>query len=204
MKKLLSCSIIALSVLASAGVSQAADLISPDPYIPLQAPNFSWTGFYAGAQGGYYHANVEGIAGSQASGSLGGYAGYNYQFANQFVLGAEADYNAAFGTYGGFGYELSSFGSLRARLGYAMDRTLIYATGGLGIMDFKNNGGGGNPGVEYGFAIGAGAEYMFTDNISVKAEYLYMNFQDTFEDVGAPAGVSTDIHNLRIGAAYHF
>ncbi len=205
MKNLIRSTIAAVSVLAFAGVSQSADIIvEADPVVQLQAPNFSWTGMYAGIQGGYFDTSVDSAPGSQSSGNLGGYAGYNYQINNRFVLGVEGDYNKAFGTYGGFGYELSSFGSLRGRAGYAMDRTMVFATGGLALMDYERSTGAGDPGLETGYALGAGVEHMFMDNISAKAEYLYMNFSDTFEDVGAPAGISTDIHNVRVGVGYHF
>lgn len=71
------------------------------------------------------------------------------------------------------------FGTVRARVGYAFDRLLVYATGGLAY------GGGGGCGVfddcgdiRLGYAAGGGIEYAFTDNLSVKLEGLYVNLDD--------------------------
>ena len=207
--KILRNSLLALPLIACAGAVNAADAIiepAPAPVAPVVAdpPGF-WHGFYVGALLGYHHETVDTVAGNGSGASLGGYVGGNYRFNNNIVVGVEGDYNAAFGDFNGFSWELSSFGSVRGRLGYAMDRWHIYATGGLAIMDFKASVGGvGNPGVETGWAAGGGVEYMVTDNISARAEYLYMDFSDTFQDVGAPAGISTDVQNVRAGVAFHF
>lgn len=89
-------------------------------------------------------------------------------------------------------------GSLRARLGWATDRTLVYATGGLAFMSadysvgltpgfFKGTKDAGEfvPGDRFadsfsttsiGFTVGAGLAFLLTDNISLGAEYRYTDF----------------------------
>lgn len=132
---------------------------------------------------------------------LGGVqAGYNLQF-GALVLGVEADYQrtgaerssqligSALGPTYNVSAEVKYFGTVRARLGYAFDRTLIYATGGLaygeggGDISIKPGtpsmivpGGpysGGDTQTHVGYALGGGLEYALTSNISFKAEYLY-------------------------------
>jgi outer membrane immunogenic protein len=157
----------AAALLASA--AQAADLsarAAPPP--PIAAvPIFTWTGFYVGANiGGGWLTNSErtvfdpvtgtfiDIGGNNTSGVVGGgQIGYNYQFGS-VVVGLEADIQGAdlrrsrnrneflFATPAFIAANergVEWFGTVRARLGYAFDRVLIYATGG-----FAYGGGGGN------------------------------------------------------------
>src|SRR5262249_50996340 len=75
----------------------------------------------------------------------------------------------------------------RARVGYANDNWLFYATGGLAILGAKTSFtpagvSCGTFGIvncsgtdkQVGAALGAGLEYGFTQNISAKLEYLYL------------------------------
>ena len=163
----------------------------------------------------------------QTSGFIGGgQIGYNWQ-TSSLVFGLEADFDFAnrnkqngffartncenFGgppcNSGQFDHFLSSsrsggdFGTFRGRLGFAMDRTLLYVTGGLAWGDNSNNTtvtdyrlqtvatqlasyagvksdtflSNGNNGTSVGFAVGAGLEYALSQNWSVKAEYLYVS-----------------------------
>ena len=68
----------------------------------------------------------------------------------------------------------------RARAGYAMDRALLYVTGGYaGAEDTINV-----PGMHLFDRLAQrrrdrrGIEYAFTNNISAKAEYIYAPFDD--------------------------
>src|SRR5450830_1778524 len=128
------------------GVAAAADLPTKAPmYSP--APVFSWTGFYVGLNAGYGWANtsITGVAGSSnLNGFLGGaQIGYNWQGASPLVLGIEAYFqgtgqrrsDTALGIT--VDQSLPWFGTVRGRIGYAFDRTMIYATGGLAYADYK-------------------------------------------------------------------
>ncbi|ALA17935.1 MULTISPECIES: outer membrane protein [unclassified Chelatococcus] len=137
----------------------------------------------------------------KSEGFLGGaQVGYNYQF-GAFVVGLEADIQYAdmsdTGTsFAAAGFaegkkELEWFGTLRARLGFAaMDRLLIFATGGLIYGDtklthsvFDTTGAllavGSKSDTQAGWTIGGGLEYAFTNNLTAKAEYLYYDLGDT-------------------------
>ncbi|CAH1668393.1 outer membrane protein [Chelatococcus asaccharovorans] len=168
------------------------------------------------------YAGTYGNNDSSDGGFVGGaQIGYNYQF-GQFVAGIEADIQYAdlgssrdnnewsyyyytqnkgalpyYGTNSG-GNSVEWFGTVRARLGFALDRALIYATGGFAY------GGGGNDNnndelyayygsnaaangypwyygrkngndSSAGWVVGGGLEYAFTDSLTVKLEGLYVN-----------------------------
>lgn len=181
---------------------------------------------YLGADGS---ASVDGLLG-------GAQVGYNYQVGT-WVFGAEADYQAVdldtsssfLGSVAGPYYEtsaeLQSFGTVRGRIGYAIDNVMIYGTAGLAVGQAKAGlsvqGGTPNPDAPVysqsesqtmvGYAIGAGAEWAIArSNWSVKAEYLYTDFgKKTFnfdfgpEDKATSRGdVSASI--LRAGLNYRF
>lgn len=167
----------------------------------------------------------------------GAQVGYNYQMGS-IVLGAEADImytdlekrTSILGTSGAtstFRQELSYLGTVRARLGYAFDRTLVYATGGLAYGDVQNTASfssaaninqidyfGRRSDVEVGYTVGGGVEYAFTNNISLKAEYLYYDLGKKNVPVNltafGPAGGSyvskfeNNGHIVRAGLNYRF
>ena len=133
----------------------------PHPFI---APT-NWTGFYVGGFAGVAAGRTDvqfvgtpfPIAGERpwVAGGLGGFeAGYNYQFANKFVLGVEGDIGAtnlhggrtAGATDGlpppGFSPALYTIqdrtnwmATVTGRAGYAWNRTLLYVKGGVAIED---------------------------------------------------------------------
>ncbi|MBE7249106.1 MAG: porin family protein, partial [Actinomycetospora chiangmaiensis] len=101
----------------------------------------------------YNRNNREGFSG-------GGQIGYNYQFTpgSGIVVGFEADaqyldfggrpryatnaavINPGFVPLNGTLNTLDFFGTVRGRLGYAFDRTLVYATGGFAYATGTNDG----------------------------------------------------------------
>ena len=133
----------------------------------------------------------------------GGQAGVNWQI-NQFVLGIEADGQALVGNhdnnrnnffnFGNNGDNTRFLGTVRARGGIAFDRFLVYGTGGfaygtgptinnfnpllVGATPFFNNNDNGNNWL-FGYAVGAGIEWAFYNNLSIKAEYLYTDIRRT-------------------------
>ena len=201
MKLILS---VAFSLLASTAF--AADAIVAD--VVHVAPVFSWTGGYVGVQGGYTgtksHLNNVGEIDLGASPtvdslSLGGFIGYRYQFDNKIVAGIEADANWLSGSASEPWYNTDIFmnypdspvlepnwdASIRATLGYAMDRWLPYVTGGVAFLDYdvnvlprvyKNQLRTG--GTETGWTLGAGLAYAFTDKLIGHVDYRYADFGD--------------------------
>lgn len=113
--------------------------------------------------------------------------GYNWQgFGySPLVVGIETDIEASTILGQGsnadgdaFKSRLQALGTVRGRLGYAMDRTLVYATGGLAYGSVDNEavsaGYVNNPNtVVTGYVLGGGIEYKIKHDLSVKVEYQY-------------------------------
>ncbi len=92
----------------------------------------NWSGLYFGANGGYGWADND----SSINGGFGGgQIGYNFQ-RGKIVFGAETDIRAPV-LRGAASATLDYFGTVRGRVGYAFDRTLVYGTGGLPMADFQ-------------------------------------------------------------------
>jgi len=181
-----------------------------------------------------------------AGGFAGGQVGYNAQLGH-WVLGIEADFQGAdisdqsassitpYLAPGGVATftstsRVGSFGSLRPRLGYAWDRTLVYATGGFAWGDvrhsmlWRDNFGFSaqdtTRNLETGYTVGAGFEHMFSCCWSVKLEYQYVNLGSqhyiapelfTVSGTGGVAtafaintDTQTDFHTVRVGLNYKF
>jgi outer membrane immunogenic protein len=204
----------------------------------------TWAGFYVGVNGGYaFGSGSQQIIDTNSVGAIdifrtaepsggfgGGQIGYNWQgaFGSRLVLGVEADFQGAGieGEHTGIGtaagletnrVNIDWFGTVRGRLGYAFDRTLVYATGGLAYGDVDSRLSSPNaPGIferkhdtQVGFVAGAGVEYKITPVWSVKAEYQYIDLGSE-RLVGTPgfAGFHTNdldtaFHTVRVGLNYH-
>lgn len=210
------------ALLAGAAFSAAATSAMAADAVYDFAPVYDWTGAYIGAHVGYGWADVDrsstALANSyNANGFLAGvHFGYNHQI-DQFVVGIEGDIEWANlnGDDNGVGgtvdeTDFNWTGSIRARLGYAFDRLLVYGTGGIAFAGIDQNNAGGVPAsiqkTYTGWTIGAGAEYAFADNLTTRIEYRYSDFGK--EDF-APAGLvpfSNDItsHSVRLGISYKF
>ncbi len=199
---------IAASLLVAAGAAQAADMYSPSAKdAPVYVSASNWGGFYIGATVGaaglktkyaepleYTDTKMAPITGGGAIGGLT--VGYNWQF-GKVVLGVEGDWSAASvgdssGDYYGSGRStLSDFATIRGRLGYTFDRTLIYATGGAAFGDFKSCFGSyyaftypseyckSANGFVTGYTVGGGVEQALTEHLSMKLEALYSDFGTT-------------------------
>lgn len=121
--------------------------------------------------------------------------------------------------------------TVRPRLGWATDNFLIYGTAGVSVTNIKykerfhdtfanaNETSSFNT-VKAGWNVGAGAEYAFMPNWSLKAEYLYTDFGNvngTSTNLTAYSGptlsfptnvfshsTSLSSNLLRVGVNYHF
>jgi outer membrane immunogenic protein len=205
----------------------AADLPTrkapPVPYTP-PPPIFSWTGFYVGANGVYgwgdVHGPNNGVFGSPSGGMGGVTAGYNYQI-GQFVTGLEGDFDwgdisenktLAGGDFSK--YHVQDFATFRGRVGVAMDRALLYVTGGYAggeihttLVDAAIPAAFSQSNWQSGYAVGAGIEYAFTNNISGKAEYLFSSLGEKTYAAADPVLATRsglDISMIRAGINYKF
>lgn len=168
--------IMAAALTFASAAASAADFPQYTKAAPIQSA-YSWTGFEIGVFGGYgLSKETAGISGANPIGNflvgsgavpstiktdaqggvVGGFVGYNYQFAPQWVAGLEAD--LAFSDIKGkdgrvlttapFGFnaslttnvqtELDWYGTVRGRLGYLLTpNVMIYGTGGLAYGEIK-------------------------------------------------------------------
>jgi outer membrane immunogenic protein len=114
--------------------------------------------------------------------------GYNYQI-GQLVLGVEGDFQGW--TVGELRYTAITGdfltahskwgGSIRGRLGYAVDHTLLYVTGGAAFASMETSipftGISIGDGTRVGWTVGAGLDYAFTNNWFTGLEYRYSQYQ---------------------------
>jgi len=224
-------------ILAPVGMASAADL---NEALPVAA--YDWSGLYAGVHFGYAAGRSNffiaggGFGGAtdlnlplDPDGFIGGvHIGTNYQMANRFVIGAEADltYNKADAVIpldangGGFSTllrsELKWSGAARLRVGYAFDRTLPYIAGGVAAAKYEVTAIGGSGAIQIpfhdethvGWTVGAGVEHAFTDRWIARVEYRYSDFGS--KDLSIAAGLNTatsvdlQTHDVRAGLSYKF
>jgi outer membrane immunogenic protein len=210
MKKFLLAALMA-GVATSAFASDLPTRKAPPAPMPAYVPPvFTWTGFYLGINGGGAFATGGGDFGNPSGGVVGGTIGYNYQM-GQLVLGVEGDWDWAdmdqhgVNAVGFYKNNIDDILTARARLGYAFDRTLLFVTGGYAGMDERVSFPGlGTSASSWrsGGAIGAGVEYAFTNNITAKAEYLFLPMGNDVTLLGAKA--DSDISLVRAGLNYKF
>lgn len=196
-------------MVASAGFLAvlAVPAFAADPAVdvPMTAPGFDWTGYYAGLQAGYGWGQsdisvTEGapfsIAPDIDGGFVGGHVAGLWQF-DQAVLGAEADlnYSAIQGTTESglgspFGTDIKWFGSVNAKAGYAMDRLLVYGIGGVAFAGIETSQVAGpafaSTRTNVGWTVGAGVDYALTDKFVVGAQYRYYDFGSEHYEVAEP------------------
>jgi outer membrane immunogenic protein len=214
MKKFLLAALLA-GVATSALAADLPTRKAPPPPTPAYAPPaFTWTGFYIGVNGGYGFGDLtKSNFGSPSGGLVGGTAGYNYQI-GQFVAGVEGDLDWADLNKSGvnaiapYKTDIDSLATVRARAGFAVDRALLFVTGGYAgaEMNASYAGIGSQSDWRSGGVIGGGLEYAFTDNISAKAEYLYAPFYDKSYFGGTPGAEKSglDLSLVRAGLNYKF
>lgn len=208
-----------LGTVAAIGVTSiasAADLPTKAPASkPVYEPGYSWTGCYIGAHVGggwgrkdvsngeilpFFNTQFHGFR-DDIDGFLGGVqAGCDYQFAQNWVIGAEGQYSWGalrgdfstdpflFGKSPGLGtftVKTNRLASVTGRIGFAWSHWLFYGKGGFAwvhdtynlyrtqpVDPFLLSGGDSRN----GWLVGAGVEYALTNNWSVKLEYNLMDF----------------------------
>lgn len=242
MKTLLS-AVAGTLALAVVTPASAADMPLPDK-VPPPAPGY-WTAFYIGVNGGGawgqtdYSGTLGGVpfAGSAYNSTgyfAGGQFGINYQFPSNVVLGFNADIEGSningtstaacivhVGCQTGH-YELWSFSTLEGRLGYAFGNLLVYGTGGGVAGNTRShstlNGTpytAGDTAEPMGWEAGAGIEWGFLQNWTVKLEYQRLQFINDAQqqyDYGPPGATpvvgqtsqTAGFNVVRIGVNYLF
>jgi outer membrane immunogenic protein len=207
----------AAAVAMFAGVAQAADMTAPES----ASWTGGYIGIVGGYGWGDvdFSANIDPDTGSiNADGFLlGGQAGYDFDLGNGFVLGVVgdmswSDMNGDTCIEGGIpgvcdgsaddSYAEADIGwlaTVRGRLGFTTGSMLFYGTGGLAIADVDasvtNIAGLGDDysdsNTHFGWTIGAGAEFLVSENMSVGAEYLYVDLGSENYNFGT-SGITAD------------
>jgi high affinity Mn2+ porin len=175
--------------------------------------------------------------------TFGAQAGYGWQFGS-WVVGLGTDFNffdgrggmsgifpasPAYWPLGARSYALSYatpanyFASLKARFGYAFDRMLVYATGGVaaggarGPAKLLINSGmpedyftaGTSQSSRMKYILGAGLEYAVTNDWSLRLEYLFLSqsLNTQLFDNGANTQYFSKVRNenniVRLGLNYN-
>ena len=198
--------IIAALLGVISGSAMAADLGPAPIYKAQPAPEvFYWSGCYVGVEGGYAWGRTKDTAVTGANpgrdinsgfnlngGIAGGTLGCNYQTAN-LVLGLETD--LSWTDKKGQAFDIPPFGAgafsqrseswidtVRARGGFAWNRTYLYGTAGaagakIGItVCTADSFCVSDSATKWGWTVGGGIEWAFWANWSFRAEYLHADF----------------------------
>lgn len=191
------CAVAAVAISGLAGLSSA--------FAQQSSRSGNWQGVYVGGHAG---AAIGSASGANTSGFVGGaQIGVNGQF-DKVVVGVEADVSATSNGHNGFGakFRQGTNGSMRGRLGYSLDRVMIYGTGGVAVSNYEYRSPVGKASrMRTGTVIGAGAELMLTENVSVRAELLHYKYsKSSFVNIGGPSNVTPTTNVLRGGMNYRF
>jgi len=173
-------------------------------YLPYSDPGFPIGSHpFAALPSNLFFLPGGGQTGNNTGGVVGGgQIGYNYQFGNSVVIGAEADFQGTSITGGNQGNNASAypspygvlsptglilplatgnggnialpwFGTVRGRLGYLVTPTLLlYGTAGFAYGDVTVFN---YSDTRTGWTAGGGVEWLFLPNWSAKLEYLYVD-----------------------------
>jgi outer membrane immunogenic protein len=179
-----------------------------------------------------------------SDGVVGGlYGGANFEFGG-VMFGLDADYTwggvsgdvstgdilingAPSGRFGEGSLDVDWLAHVRGRLGYGFDRFMVFAAGGLAVAGLNSDTSfselpsgdltrsSGDDSVT-GWTIGGGIEWAATDNLIVRAEYLYDRFDNvnlggyTINDPVNEGPISTSIDGdlsvniVRVGVSWKF
>ena len=202
-------SAISIPALATDAVLQQPQIaVAPDPVIDTS----QWGGFYAGISGGYswFDANVSGLGTAEDEDfKFGGYTGYNFEFDNQVVTGIELNGGIANGqaSAGGTTVEQEWDASLRARLGYAFEKSIIYSFAGVAITGVEATSALGSDNETLtGYNIGAGLEREILDGVTARVEYGFSDYGSEAFSTGGGASNEIDLteDSVNIGLGVKF
>ena len=223
-----------LSAFGLAGTAAAADLghhrgsIKDAPVVA----GYSWTGFYLGAHAGLVTGNTQGYVADFGLGfpistdySLNGalygvHAGYNWQ-RGALVFGVEGSWsgsnvqgNTACLVVFDCKREVDSIYTLAGRLGWAMNRTMVYGLLGVAWGEVNTKVTSNfipisltSDETHVGWVAGFGLEHALSDRVSFRIEYMRIDLGDeTHTLIATPAfitpipdKVDVTIDTIRLG-----
>ena len=187
--------------------------------IPARNQGFNPKGGLFGFQGGYnYQFAPNYLVGIEADWSWG-----NASDSQTTVLSVLSSDGGTYRLNNTSEVKLGWQATLRGRLGYVNGPWLLYGTGGVAFARAEWSEAATLMSIQpilvlataassahktlTGFAVGGGAEYMFTQNWIGRLEYLY----EGFRDFSVPSGfgpqtgnIDLSAHKLRVGISYKF
>jgi outer membrane immunogenic protein len=183
-------------------------------------PAITWAGFHVGVQAGAGFWNSEHqFTGGASSGDFdfsSGFGGASWGTTWQrgsLVYGFDSDFSftdsgsdrTAAACGGTCFTDVRYFGTSRVRIGHAMDRMLVYATGGLAYARVEaGNATDAGSKTRYGWTLGAGVEWYLAPKWSAKLEYQHLDFGDgrTYSTGGSGVDVDLTADIVRVGLNY--
>jgi outer membrane immunogenic protein len=201
-----------LLVCVTLGAFLAASSHAMSADVETTPETYDWSGLYVGVYGGYtnYNSTILGVENSFDGFDIGGIIGGNYQM-DQFVFGLEGDigYTDASGTFAAPIAHTQETGlnyAIRARAGYAIDSSLLFIQGGAAWTEYNASAGGASilDDTVMGFQIGAGFEHAVSQNLTLRFDGLYTDYEQTDNISLAAAGFDSDNFTARIGVNYKF
>ncbi|WP_176427221.1 MULTISPECIES: outer membrane beta-barrel protein [Rhodomicrobium] len=170
-------------------------------------PAITWTGFYAGVHAGSTFGDTVEIDGEG-----------DFDIDNAFVGGVQLGYNwqqgnVVYGLEGSIGLvndeteagfdQTDYLASIRGRLGYAFDKSLVYGTAGVAFLQYADDVSAAfDDDLAVGFVVGGGWDYKLTDNVSFGVEGLYYNFSSDSVEEGVD--IDRDFFTVQARLNYHF
>ncbi|MES1180199.1 MAG: outer membrane beta-barrel protein [Hyphomicrobium sp.] len=193
-----------MAVVVSSVFAFAAD--APVPQVYRSMPVDSWTGCYAGIQGGYARASSDSVTGHIDGGLAGGQLGCNWQTSPNWVWGIESELlwtGLKDGDPAVVELKAEWLASVRLRAGISTPAALLYVTGGVGfgdgsvtalnIEDSKTH---------VGWVAGGGLEWMLGNNWTGRIEYLHYDFDKKTYFGTLPLDYNVD--TVKVGLSYKF
>jgi outer membrane immunogenic protein len=169
--------------------------------------NFQYDDVVFGVEADYTRAKVRGNTSASSGGRFNDSAGIDINY--------RATSTAS--------YAATDFGTLRGRVGYAWGNALPYVTGGLAAfrgsaqrvsrvegefidattlatispLNTLQSTNGVSERLYFGYALGAGIDYAFSQNIFMRAEFQHMRFPDV-------SGFNIQVNTAKVGAGVKF
>ncbi len=179
----------------------------------------SWHGGYAGVHiGGGYGTSRNDFANGNSSGDFdidgylfGATLGYNWNYRPNVVVGIETDVSLSdiegVTANGCCATAIDWLWTIRGRLGYDFNGIMPYITAGIAVADIDaaTVGGASVNETTAGAAVGAGIEMRISPRMTLKGEYLFVDFETV--DIPGSGGTVVSVDDLsifRVGMNYRF
>jgi outer membrane immunogenic protein len=169
-----------------------------------------WTGFYLGTHAGYPTQRIsqEGASETLDGGLLGVHAGYNFVRNGNWIFGVEGDVTHAWNEedYEDISFAVNWQWSARGRIGYALERTLIFGAAGIAGSRARLAVPVAPLHIDdtlHGWTLGAGFEHAINDSWRIRAEYRYVDY-GKFDLGDAGESLSVTENGLRFGFSRRF